>query len=75
VFGIKLQTPLRMTSLLPIVVVPNYGLIAGVGDDVFEGLVGEVAAELLGGEAEGAVDELRGGAADVGCDEAIGRGP
>ena len=37
--------------------------------------MGEEAADLAGGEAEGAVDELRGGAADVGSDEAVGCGP
>ena len=46
--------------------------VADVVDDVFERLTGEVAADLVDAEAEGAVDELGCGAGDVGGDEELG---
>ena len=50
-------------------------LVTAFSDDVFERLAVEVAADLGGAEAEGAVDELGGGAADVRGDEGVGGGP
>lgn len=49
--------------------------VANVVDDVFEGLAGDVAADLVDSEAEGAMDELGRRAGDVWGDEAVWGGP